>query len=63
MTRDNSDAIEIDPTWSRDGRRVAFVQWTDAELGHIHTVSANGGRSRRATENPGHYSGPRYSPD
>lgn len=63
LTRDADDHFEYDPSWSRDGRRIAFVTWDDAELGQIRTVSASGGRSRGVTDIPGHYHGPRFSPD
>jgi imidazolonepropionase-like amidohydrolase/Tol biopolymer transport system component len=63
LTRDASDHFEYDPSWSRDGRRIAFVSWSDEGLGNIHTVRANGGRSTRLTPSPGHYHGPRFSPD
>jgi Tol biopolymer transport system component/imidazolonepropionase-like amidohydrolase len=63
LTRGSSDNFELDPTWSRDGRTIAFVSWSDATLGHVHTVSASGGRSKQVTTRPGHYSGPRFSPD
>lgn len=63
LTRDASDHFEYDPSWSRDGRSIAFVSWSDDGLGNIHSVRANGGRSKRLTSNPGHYHGPRFSPD
>ncbi|MFK8030620.1 MAG: amidohydrolase family protein [Gammaproteobacteria bacterium] len=63
LTRDEDDSFEYDPTWSRDGRSVAFVSWNDKELGHIHQVRARGGKSRRLTQTPGHFHGPRYAPD
>ena len=63
LTRDNSGNFEIDPSWSRDGRTITFVSWSDESLGNIHTVSASGGRSKSITATPGHYSGPRFSPD
>ncbi len=62
LTRD-SEGFEYDPTWSRDGRTVAFVNWTDAGLGHVHTVRATGARSKRISNQPGHYHGPRFAPD
>ena len=37
---------EITPTWSPDGRTIAFVAWDDEELGSIRTISARGGRER-----------------
>jgi len=63
LTRDSRDHFEYDPTWSRDGRRIAFITWDDKELANVHSVSAGGGRSNRLTKTPGHYHGPRYSPD
>lgn len=63
LTRDESPALELFPSWSRDGRNVVFVRWTDAGLGAIHVVSSAGGRSRAVTGQPGHYVSPRFSPD
>ena len=63
LTRDDRDHFEYDPTWSRDGRRIAFITWDDEGLANIHSVSAGGGRSKRLTKAPGHYHGPRFAPD
>jgi Tol biopolymer transport system component len=52
LTRDAMDHFEYDPSWSRDGRYIAFVNWDDQELGHIHRVRAAGGRSERLTSIP-----------
>jgi imidazolonepropionase-like amidohydrolase/Tol biopolymer transport system component len=61
LTNDSA-AMEGYPAWSRDGKRVAFVRWTDAGLGEVRTVSASGGTSRAVTR-PGHYARPAFSPD
>ncbi len=63
LTNDSGDNFEYDPSWSRDGRTIAFVSWSDAELGSIHSVRAAGGRSKRLTSRPGHFHGPRFAPD
>lgn len=63
LTSDKSDAFELWPSWSRDGKSVVFVRWTDAGLGEIHVVGAGGGSSRKLTTVPGHYAEPRFSPD
>lgn len=63
LTTDDSGAFELFPSWSRDGRQIVFVRWTDAGLGEIHVIAVNGGRSRKITTSPGHYLQPRFSPD
>ena len=63
LTRDAADHFEYDPSWSRDGRNIVFITWDDKELAHVHRVRASGGRSARLTKQPGHYHGPRYSPN
>jgi Tol biopolymer transport system component len=63
LTRDSGEHFEADPTWSRDGRTIAFVAWDDENLGHIHSVRAGGGTSKAVTTTPGHYRAPRFSPD
>ncbi|MEH6661437.1 MAG: amidohydrolase family protein [Parasphingorhabdus sp.] len=55
--------LELFPSWSRDGRSIVFVGWTDAGLGQIKTVSAGGGSPRTVTSRPGHYARPHFSPD
>ena len=57
------EGFELFPSWSRDGRTIAFVGWTDAGLGRIRTVAASGGAARDVTSQPGHYARPRFSPD
>ncbi|SOB78587.1 Imidazolonepropionase [Sphingomonas guangdongensis] len=63
LTGGSGDELELFPAWSRDGRTIAFVSWTDAELGRIRTVAAGGGAARDVTTQPGHYARPRFSPD
>ena len=65
LTQGSGTGAELEsfPSWSRDGRQVAFVGWTDAGLGHVRTVSASGGKARTVTSVPGHYRRPRFSPD
>ncbi|MDQ3483536.1 MAG: amidohydrolase, partial [Pseudomonadota bacterium] len=63
LTRGNEDSFEAWPSWSRDGRSIAFVSWNDNRLGRVQTVSANGGSPRNVTSEPGHYATPRFSPD
>jgi Tol biopolymer transport system component len=55
--------FELFPSFSRDGKSIAYVEWTDEGLGRIRVVSASGGSGRTVTAEPGHYRRPRFSPD
>ncbi|RRN66441.1 amidohydrolase family protein [Caulobacter sp. 602-1] len=55
--------FELFPAWSRDGKTVVFVGWTDQGLGHIRTVSASGGAAKDVMSQPGHFAVPQFSPD
>lgn len=55
--------MELWPSWSRDGRSIVFVGWTDAGLGKVRTVAAGGGAARDATASGGHFARPVFSPD
>ncbi len=63
LTSDKGDGFELWPSWSRDGRSIVFVGWTDAKLGTIRTIAATGGATRDVTSQPGHYARPHFSPD
>jgi imidazolonepropionase-like amidohydrolase/Tol biopolymer transport system component len=63
LTGDTSDALELWPVFSRDGKKLAFVRWTDAGLGEIIVANANGSGARAITSQPGHYAMPQFSPD
>ncbi len=62
VTGDEAE-FELYPSWSRDGRTIVFVGWTDAGLGRLRTVSAAGGAAKDVIADPGHYGAPRFSPD
>ncbi|MFZ4687602.1 MAG: amidohydrolase family protein [Polymorphobacter sp.] len=55
--------FELFPAWSRDGKTIVFIGWSDAGLGHVRTIAAGGGAVRDVTPQPGHYARPRFSPD
>lgn len=63
LTDDQSTDRELFPSWSRDGSRIVFVSWNDADLGAIRSVSSEGAQLRALTPEPGHYRRPRFSPD
>ncbi len=58
-----TDAFELFPSWSRDGRRIVYVRWSDDGLGQVRVMNANGGGDRAVTSQPGHYRNPRFSPN
>lgn len=62
VTSDEAE-FELFPSWSRDGKTVVFVGWTDQGLGHIRTVSAAGGAAKDVMSQPGHFGVPQFSPD
>ena len=61
LTTDEA-AMEAYPSWSADGKKLAYVRWTDAGLGEVRTIAASGGKSTAITP-AGHYARPRFSPD
>ncbi|HEX5181574.1 MAG TPA: amidohydrolase family protein [Allosphingosinicella sp.] len=63
LVKGDEAEFELFPSWSRDGRSIVFVGWTDQGLGHIRIVPAAGGAARDVTGQPGHYARPRFSPD
>jgi imidazolonepropionase-like amidohydrolase/Tol biopolymer transport system component len=62
VTNDEAE-FELYPAWSRDGKSIVFVGWTDAGLGHIRTVPAAGGAAKDVMSQPGHFGFPQFSPD
>ena len=66
----NNPASDYSPSWSPDGKRIAFVSRRD---GHVHpmgwptseiyVMAANGGNQRRLTNNPFADWSPSWSPD
>jgi imidazolonepropionase-like amidohydrolase/Tol biopolymer transport system component len=63
LVRGDEPGFELFPSWSRDGRTIVYVGWTDLGLGRIRTVAAAGGAVRDVTSQPGHYARPHFSPD
>ncbi len=51
------------PSWSRDGRSIVYIEWTDSGLGRIMIADAGSGSARAITGDPGHYARPHFSPD
>ncbi|QUL36936.1 amidohydrolase family protein [Erythrobacter sp. JK5] len=63
LTGDRADAVEAWPAYSRDGRSLAYVRWSDEGLGEIVVADANGQNRRVVTQQPGHYASLAFSPD
>jgi Tol biopolymer transport system component len=57
------DVAEHHPTWSPDGRSIAYVTWSDAEGGHLYRASPDSGTAQRLTRVASFYSDPAFSPD
>ncbi|HSM36817.1 MAG TPA: hypothetical protein VK837_10510, partial [Longimicrobiales bacterium] len=53
---------EAEPTWSPDGRSIAYVTW-EGSGGHLRRVSAGGGDGVRLTATPSTHTDPAWSPD
>ncbi len=53
---------EFMPTWSPDGKSIAYVTWTTTG-GHIKRVAASGGQPQTLTTAEGYYLDPSYTPD
>ena len=55
--------VEHAPTWSPDGREIAFVTWSDSLGGDIYRIRANGGPPVRVTQTSAFYDKLSYSKD
>lgn len=64
LTNGNDHALpgEFEPTWSPDGRTIAYVTWTAADGGHLWKMRP-GGKAVRLTRQAAFYSDPVFSPD
>ncbi len=58
-----NDHFELHPSYSRDGKWIAYTTWDDQNLGTVRIVSSGGGDGRVITGNPGHYLEPVFTPD
>ncbi len=55
--------LEYAPSFSRDGRMLTYVTWSDPEGGHVWSMSVPGGTPKKLTVVPGQYANPAFSPD
>jgi Tol biopolymer transport system component len=63
VTPESFEPFEHAPTWSPDGRWIAFTSWDDVDGGHLWRVPAGGGTPQQITTEAAEYLNPVWSPD
>ena len=60
----NNPGNDVSPSWSPDGKRIAFVSYRDNPgNSEIYVMDADGGNPQNLTNNPGRDISPSWSPD
>jgi Tol biopolymer transport system component len=54
---------EFHPSWSPDGRSIAFVTWTAERSGQVWIVPSKGGSARQISDAAAYYTRPVFTPD
>jgi len=62
LTKQKSQ-FELNPSFSRNGKKIVYVSWDDKSLGQIRVIPSRGGKSKVITGEPGKYVEPSFSPD
>ena len=57
------DHYELNPSYSRDGKKIVYVTWNDDSLGKVRVVSSRGGKGKSITKESGKYVEPSFSPN
>ena len=57
----DNPAVDISPTWSPDGKRIAFMSFRDG-YPEIYVVNVDGGGLTRLTNHPAGGTAPAWSP-
>ena len=63
LTSIDPEVREVTPSWSPDGRWIAFTTWDDFEQGHLWKVQPDGGSLQRLTTRAARYLNPEWSPE
>lgn len=58
-----SEDFEYAPAFSRDGRQLAFIRYSDAAQSRVVVRNLGNGREREVNARPGFHFAPRFSPD
>jgi TolB protein len=59
----NHPDVDIGPTWSPDGQKLAFISTRDSDRGEIYVINANGSGLERLTNNDAADTSVSWSPD
>ncbi|MCB0373422.1 MAG: PD40 domain-containing protein [Muricauda sp.] len=59
----NGTDFEFEPTFSPDGKTIAFVTWNDENMGAIYKIPSSGGTMTKLSSEKGIYRTPSFSPD
>ncbi|MBR9920838.1 MAG: amidohydrolase family protein [Bacteroidetes bacterium] len=57
------EALTFEPAFSRDGKKLAYVSWTDESMGAIHVMDWGTGTTKKITSEKGIFRTPSFSPD
>lgn len=62
LTKLDDGISELYPTWSRDGKQLAFTTWTDKDQGSVLVINLGNRKTTTITQVPGKYVEPVFSP-
>jgi imidazolonepropionase-like amidohydrolase/Tol biopolymer transport system component len=58
-----NQTLELDPSWSTDGRSIVYTSWSDTDLGRVKVLDVATRASRDVVAAPGHYIEASFSRD